>query len=151
MNMRELRIGNYVFNKHHNKVIKITPYDFFTHGHDSDGMQHLTPFSQPTIGKDLEPVLLTKEILEKNDFCYCESDGGFYAYPDYNYDKCALEVILFNVNSDVRNNQIHIEKIAMTDGWKECRKVMLHLMECNFVHQLQNIFIDLDINKEIVL
>ena len=39
----------------------------------------------------------------------------------------------------------------MGEGGKEYRVLMLHLMECNFVHQLQNIFIDLDIDKEIVL
>ena len=149
--MRELRIGNYVFDNSKNKVVKISQYDFFNHEQNKDGLPYLTVRSFPVSGKDFEPILLTKEIMEKNDFCYCERDGGFYAYPDYNYDKCPLEVILFNVNSDIRNNQIHIEKIAMGEGGKEYRVLMLHLMECNFVHQLQNIFIDLDIDKEIVL
>ena len=146
MKANELQIGDYV--NYRGQVIKVTSL------YDKGGSNEVGWSDKESVwvnADNVEPIFLTAEILEKNGFCYCESDGGFYAYPDYNYNKCPLEVILFNVNSDIRNNQIHIEKIARTDECKECRKVMLHLMECNFVHQLQNIFIDLDINMEIVL
>ena len=75
----ELMVGDWVFNKHHNKAIRITPYDFFTHGHRADGSQYLLG-DTPTIGKDLEPIPITEEILNKNGF-YRED---FYSALDYN-------------------------------------------------------------------
>ena len=61
-------VGDWVYNKHHGKNIRLTQYDFFTHTHNEFGEQELAPFAKPTIGKDLEPILLTPEILEKNGF-----------------------------------------------------------------------------------
>lgn len=69
MDITKLMIGDWVYNTHHKKSVSLTPYDFFTHGHDKDGQQqYLMPSSKPTTGRDLEPIKLTKEILEKNDF-----------------------------------------------------------------------------------
>lgn len=68
MDIRELMVGDWVYNTHHEKNIRLTPYDFFTHGHDKDDFQYLTLSSKPTIGRDLVPVELTPEILEKNEF-----------------------------------------------------------------------------------
>lgn len=61
-------IGDWVYNKHHGKNIRLTPYDFFTHTHNEFGGQRLVPYATPTIGLDLEPIPLTPEILEKNGF-----------------------------------------------------------------------------------
>lgn len=61
-------VGDWVYNKHHGKNIRLTPYDFFTHTHNEFGEQELAPFAKPTIGGDLEPIPLTKKILEKNGF-----------------------------------------------------------------------------------
>lgn len=68
MKANELMIGDWVYNKHHGKNIKLTPYDFFTHTHNEFGEQELAPFAKPTIGRDLEPIPLTQKILEKNGF-----------------------------------------------------------------------------------
>lgn len=57
-------VGDWVYNTHHKKYVRITSYDFFAHGHKNDGTQ----FGNLTIGRDLEPVELTPEILEKNEF-----------------------------------------------------------------------------------
>jgi len=57
-------IGDWVYNKHHEKPIKITQYDFFTHGHRENGEQYLNANPIPTLGRDLEPIPLTHEILE---------------------------------------------------------------------------------------
>lgn len=91
------------------------------------------------------PIPLTVEILEKNDFSYCESDGGCYGYFEESYSNQTMEIILFNVNSEYRNVQIHI------DDPNEPNDVMLHLMECNYVHKLQHILKDCGIKKEIKL
>lgn len=68
MDIRELNIGDWVYNTHHGRNIRLTAYDFFTHGHINDGGQYLTPFSKPSLGRDLEPIPLTPEILEGNGF-----------------------------------------------------------------------------------
>lgn len=68
MDIKSLMIGDWVFNKHHGKNIRLTQYDFFTHTHNEFGEQELAPFAKPTFGRDLEPILLTSEILEKNGF-----------------------------------------------------------------------------------
>lgn len=67
MKANELMIGDWVYNSYHKKPIQITPFDFFTHSHTEgvpsfDGI--LNP--KPTSGRDLEPIPLTAEILEKN-------------------------------------------------------------------------------------
>ena len=94
---------------------------------------------------DIRPIPLTSEILEKNDFSYCERDGGCYGYFEESYSNQTMEIILFNVNSEYRNVQIHI-----SDANDE-NDVMLHLMECNYVHKLQHILKDCGIKKEIKL
>lgn len=67
MDINKLMIGDWVYNTHHKKNIKITPYDFFTHGH-LNGHQYIMGPGTPCLGRDLEPIPLTPEILEKNGF-----------------------------------------------------------------------------------
>ena len=92
-----------------------------------------------------EPILLTREILEKNEFAYCVNTGAFYAYAEESYSNQPMEIILFNVESEYRNNQLHINEANAT------QKTMLHLMECNYVHNLQHVFKVCGIKKEIEL
>lgn len=68
MDIKKLQIGDYVYNTHHEKIIKLTAYDFFTHGHNKHGAQYLTTYIQPTLGRDLEPIPLTEKFLVKNGF-----------------------------------------------------------------------------------
>lgn len=73
MNIHEYKIncfmvGDWVYNTHHKKYVRITPYDFFAHGHKTNDTQYLSTFDNLTTGRDLEPVELTPEILEKNEF-----------------------------------------------------------------------------------
>lgn len=85
MKANELMIGDWVYNKHHGKNIKLTPYDFFTHTHNEFGEQELAPFAKPTIGRDLEPIPLAKVHLTKNGFKAREEtdDTEFYYYDCY--------------------------------------------------------------------
>lgn len=82
-------VGDLVFNKHHGKNIRLTPYDFFTHTHNEFGEQELAPFAKPTFGRDLEPIPLTLEILEKNGFVRELSDCGI----DYSSEVYKLRII----------------------------------------------------------
>ena len=76
MKATDLMIGDWVYNKHHKKNIQITPYDFFTHGHLSSGNQYFIGEPELVSGRDLEPILLTPEILKKNGFKY----GNGYSF-----------------------------------------------------------------------
>lgn len=90
-----------------------------------------------------EPIPLTPEILEKNDFLYYSVDDGYYGYFEESYSNQTTEIILFNVNNENRNVQIHINY--------HNDETILHLMECNYVHQLQHILKVCGIKKEIEL
>ena len=91
-----------------------------------------------------EPIPITPEILEKNGFMYCKSDGGFCLPTTISYGNWDVDVILFNVTDEYRNNQLHI-------GTPDDSITILHLMECNHVHELQHALRLCGIEKEIVL
>ena len=145
MKATDLMIGDWVYNKHHKKYICITPYDFFTHGHLPSGRQYFIGEPKVTSGRDLEPIPITREILEKNGFVYRKNSGAFVVYAEESYSNQTVEVTLFNVESEFRNIQLHI----CESNYPE--ETMLHLMECNYVHQLQHVFRSCGIKKEIIL
>lgn len=145
MEAKDLMIGDWVYNKHHKKNIQITPYDFFTHGHLPSGRQYFIGEPELVSGRDLEPIPLTPEILEKNGFVNRKNSGAFIVYAEESYSNQTVEVTLFNVESEFRNIQLHI---CESYGPQE---TMLHLMECNYVHELQHVFRSCGIKKEIVL
>lgn len=139
VNIRELRIGNWVYNKYHGQNIKITPFDFFTHGHDPDGHQYIVQSYSITTGRDLEPIPLTAEILEKNfevtyngSRIYEESDCRFYLIP-------------------LPNGKVVPALLSPGDGTPFLKIADIHYVRCYYVHQLQNILIDMGIDKEIIL
>lgn len=139
VNIRELRIGNWVYNKYHGQNIKITPFDFFTHGHDPDGHQYIVQSYSITTGRDLEPIPLTAEILEKNfevtyngSRIYEESDCRFYLIP-------------------LPNGKVVPALLSSGDGTPFLKIADIHYIRCYYVHQLQNILIDMGIGKEIIL
>lgn len=65
MRIDDLHIGDWVYNMHHKENIRITPYDYFTHTH-KDGVQSLAEHPTRTLGRDLVPIPVTKELLELN-------------------------------------------------------------------------------------
>ena len=94
--------------------------------------------------KEIRPIPLTQEILEKNGFYYCKRTGGCYLYTTISYGNWDAEVVLFDVNSEYRNNQLHI-------GSPDDSDTFLHLMECNYVHELQHALRLCGIDKTIEL
>ena len=91
------------------------------------------------------PLPTSREILEKNEFAYCASTGAFICYAEESYSDQIVSVILFNVESEFRNNQLHICNDATPNDH------IIHLMDCNYVHELQHALKVCDIRKEIVL
>lgn len=125
MNIKSLMVGDWVYNKHHGKNIRLTPYDFFTHTHNEFGEQELSPFSKPTIGIDLEPIPLTADILEKNGFYYDE-DRKFY-----------LMGVIFQIKPE--------------NGGRFSFKICGCPYPLNTVHELQHVMRICGVEKEIEL
>ena len=92
-----------------------------------------------------KPVPITREILEKNGFVYRKDSGAFIVYAEESYSNQTVEVTLFNVESEFRNIQLHICESNSP------QETMLHLMECNYVHQLQHALRLAGIDMEITL
>ena len=92
-----------------------------------------------------KPVPITREILEKNGFVYRKNSGAFIVYAEESYSNQTVEVTLFNVESEFRNIQLHICES------NDPQETMLHLMECNYVHQLQHALRLAGIDMEITL
>ena len=117
-------IGDWVYNKHHKKNIQITPYDFFTHRHHPSGRQYFIGEPELVSGRDLEPIPLTPEILEKNGF------SENYRAHDLSYAQSCGDVI-----------GIHIYG---TNG-------LMEEMYFKYVHELQHALRLCGIEKEIKL
>ena len=94
-----------------------------------------------------KPVPITREILEKNGFVCREERGSFvaYSYSEESYSNQTVEITLFHVESEYKNNQLHICEFHHPN------EVMLHLMKCNYVHKLQHALRLCGIDMEITL
>lgn len=136
MDIKSLMIGDWVFNKHHGKNIRLTPYDFFTHTHNEFGEQSLLPHSKPRFGMDLEPIPITPEILEKN---------GFRIMFEGELHKTYFQDI-YGFAVEIKIDCIGFTKLSISNGLGY--RVVI---ECKHIHQLQHALKLCGINKEIVL
>ena len=139
MKEEQLFIGAWVYNAHHKKNIQITPYDFFTHRHDENGVQHLKHHSIPRTGNDLYPIPITPEILEKNGFSRIDIEGNIKQ----------SETGGFYVWYEIDSNILGIEKDTSTYAG-ESSETLMKLRIFN-VHELQAAMRLCGIDKEIVL
>ena len=94
---------------------------------------------------ELTPAPITPEILEKNGFTHCVGNGGYYLYADESYSNQTMEILLFHVDSEYNSNQLHIGEVNNPS------LVMLHLMSCNYVHELQHALRLCGITKDIII
>ena len=133
MKITEIQIGDWVYNKFHKKPIRITPYDFFTHGHRSDGEQYLLGNSKPAIGRDYDPIPITTEILEKNGFL--PKDGYYCMVDDY-----------FGVSIDEYSDSIWRVEYESLEMNLPISRVLI-----SYVHELQHFLALIGISKQIVL
>lgn len=151
MDIRELNIGDWVYNAYHGRNIRLTAYDFFTHGHINDGGQYLTPFSKPSLGRDLEPIPLTPEILERNGFRLgftskeedAMSQFGMTAEDGWVWDEGGGSVkVMFPDESD--------GGMAILSDQDFDRDMVFHFNEI-YVHELQHMIRLCNVNKKIEL
>ena len=127
-------IGDWVYNKHHRKDIKITQYDFFTHTHNEFGEQELAPFAKPTFGRDLEPIALKRIHLTKNGFKATNAEDTEFVYRD-GYE---IKVMIDEYISDSMFLSI---EFAEKNIW----------MPIEYVHELQQAMRIMGCDKEIEL
>lgn len=143
MKTNELMIGDWVHNNHHGNNIKIAQYDFFTHIHNECGEQELAPYAKPISGRDFEPIPLTPEILEKNEF---KKFPFFHINEQHQWswwENTLISVTLWcrELNDDTKDGMmLKIEAPTST----LCIKV-------NYVHEFQHALRLCGIEKEIVL
>lgn len=140
LSIKSLQIGDWVYNKHHDKNIRLTPYDLFTHTNNEFGEQELAPFAKPTIGKDFEPIPLEKIHLAKNGFKFREysDETEFYYYDCYE----------INVSFDKGISEENIPPIIfLTIEFAEKSIAM----PIEYVHELQQAMRIMGCDKEIEL
>ena len=132
-------VGDWVYNKHHGKNIKLTQYDFFTQTNNDFGEQELVPFAKPTSGRDLEPIPLSVEILEKNGF---EMVYDEYKLPNYRIKWKSYTNLFFTVFTGVDGYWNHVGLGVIIGGVPAT---------LDYVHQLQHALRLCEIDKEIEL
>ena len=143
MDIKTLMIGDWVYNKHHGKNIRLTPYDFFTHTHNEFGEQGLAPYAKPTFGSDLEPIPLTPEILEKNGFSHNEIWHNSFI----DIEICHID-IQFGYGGKVDNIRIRENRKGSVIPSEQNNIYLAHI---EYVHQLQHAMRICGIEKEIII
>lgn len=99
MKANELMIGDWVYNKYHKKPIQWNYGEMFC------------PNGNPVIGKDLEPIPLTAEILEKNG-CIMVDKGDY--------------------------GEWHIKENPNIPLWQHTEFIIFGGIEIHYVHELQH-------------
>lgn len=141
IDIKELSVGNWVYNKHHGRAIQITPFDFFTHTHKEE-KQCFAGNPNIVSGKDFEPIAITPEILEKNGFekrefineVNCKEEYWIYCNDYYS-------LVISEINDGLYKVEHHIEELIN----------LIERLYISYVHQLQNALTLCGIEKEIEL
>lgn len=135
-------IGDWMYNAHHKRNIRITPYDFFTHGRDAvTGEQYLLATAKPCWGRDLIPIPLTPEILEKNGF-------QFTGTCTWQLHEKNLDIFVVPVQPD---NEWWDEFSTRIEVCTNRSDFLIEAVEQIYVHQLQQMLRLCGIEKEIKL
>ena len=91
MKATELMIGDWVYNSYHKKNIKWSYSEMFC------------PNGIPVIGRDLEPIPLTTEILEKNGFYYRNAQWYYKRFGSY---------VCFDIAISLIYREIEVSKVC---------------------------------------
>lgn len=91
----------------------------------------------------LRPIIITKDLLVKNGFAYCDATGQCILF-----DACTnYTITVCNTCIESRNIQVHIDEEVLNDVDGIIEMTVMHLMECNYLHQLQHAMMVCGINK----
>lgn len=146
MKVSDLMIGDWLFPYNETEPRRV---EHLTYQYEMSGKYDVVAFDKNPYTFNYtgfcKPVPITREILEKNGFAYNRKNGALIAYAYESYSNQMEEISLYDVEIEYESNQLHI-----CDS-NHPREVMLHLMECNYVHKLQHALRLCGIEKEIVL
>lgn len=122
----DLMVGDWVYVAHNGKASHFGKVTALL----SSGAVETEIEGSLALSSSVEPIPITAGILEKNGFSFCTRDGGYYLFETMScgFD---VEVILFDVVNKYESIQLHIGDTNDTATY-------LHLMECNYIHQLQH-------------
>lgn len=94
MKATELMIGDWVYNSYHKKNIKWNYSEMFC------------PNGIPVIGRDLEPIQLTPEILEKNGWWFDTEDKWLHYEVDFIIEKWNGRFQCYDINQ-IKLDSVH--------------------------------------------
>lgn len=94
MKATELMIGDWVYNSYHKKNIKWNYSEMFC------------PNGIPVIGRDLEPIPLTPEILEKNGWWFNTEDEWLHDEVDFDIEKWNGRFQCYDINQ-IKLDSVH--------------------------------------------
>ena len=91
----------------------------------------------------LRPIIITKDLLVKIGFTYCDATGQCILF-----DACTnYTITVCNTCIESRNIQVHIDEEVFNDVDGIIEMTVMHLMKCNYLHQLQHVMMVCRINK----
>lgn len=94
MKAADLMIGDWVYNSYHKKNIKWNYSEMFC------------PNGIPVIGRDLEPIPLTPEILEKNGWWFDTEDMWHHDEVDFSIEKWNGKFQCYDINQ-IKLDAVH--------------------------------------------
>lgn len=136
MKVNKLMIDDWVYNQHHKKNIKITPFDFFTHGHLPSGRQYFIGEPELVSGRDLESIPITPEILAKNCTKVNILENNVHEYTEYIFNDDTMVVS--------EKDMPFVFGFENADGEHIYKKI-------EYVHELQHLLKLVGIDKNIEL
>ncbi len=140
MKATDLMIGDYVYVKPSKMVIKVAAV------HNKKVAYHSCISKLSWVGEGLlEAIPLTKDILIKNGFGSV-IEGIYDDWEIETYSNQNLRISLSHVESEYNPTQLVVYM-----GYEPQERVVLRMMPCEYVHELQHAFRLCRIKKEIGL
>jgi hypothetical protein len=134
MDVSELMIGDWIYQKHHRRYERWSKADWFVqaNGHILD---------RPVMGKDIEPIPLKRIHLTKNGFRAVDDSDCEFVYKD----GYKISVIFMDGETVDGVELSPFISLSVTFAEKDL------WMQVEYVHQLQHALKLLEVDKDIVL
>ena len=148
MKANDLMIGDWVW--YDNQPYQIRQLGIFGENRDGDDYPAVCVGRPNGVGlilerNEIEPISLTQEILEKNGFSSL-NDEMFSACETETYSNQELKIYLSHIGCEYNPVQLVVYM-----GYEPQERVVLRMMPCQYVHELQHALRLCKIEKEIGL
>lgn len=136
MRIEDLMINDWVFNTHNNKPEQVQ--EILTVSNCDDGNSVMLDYNDIYNEDDIEPILLTPEILEKNGYIFDAKETNKLKdiMPNTNMYKFPLGVGFYIEHNTIKNTYV-----LSDHGW----------IQMKYVHEFQHLLKLCGIDKQIVL